>query len=244
MREFITGRNPVYEVMRAKRRQVFKVLIANGVDLKGRITQIIDLANEIQCKIEWVDRKRIEHNTGANSQGIAVEVSGYPYLNMQDILEKAHSLDEMLFVLILDVIQDPQNLGTLLRTAEAVGVHGVVLPQRRAAGITPSVVSASSGGTEHLVITQANLSQAINYFKDNNVWVYGLERSDNAIHISQVNMKGPLALVVGGEGSGLRDLTRQSCDQLVYLPMVGKIESLNASIAGSVALYHAYYSRL
>ncbi len=147
------------------------------------------------------------------------------------------------FLLILDELQDPQNLGTLLRTAEAAGVHGVILPSHAAAGVTPSVVHASSGATEHLIIAPHNLAQAIQVIKQENIWVIGLEFSQEASPINQVRLDGPLALVVGSEGQGMRQLVRKSCDQLVYLPMHGQIGSLNASVAGSIGLYMVLQSR-
>jgi 23S rRNA (guanosine2251-2'-O)-methyltransferase len=145
--------------------------------------------------------------------------------------------------LILDTLQDIQNLGTLLRTAEAVGVHGVLLPLRRTATITPAVVNASSGASEHLLIAQANLAQSIEHLKDENLWIVGLEGSPSAREAGDVRLDGALALVVGSEGEGMRELTRKSCDVLMKLPMVGKVESLNAAVAGSVALYLAFMVR-
>jgi 23S rRNA (guanosine2251-2'-O)-methyltransferase len=141
------------------------------------------------------------------------------------------------------VLQDPQNLGSLLRTAEAVGIHGVLLPFRHTATVTPAVVNSSSGATEHLLIVQVNLVQAIQQLKEENIWVIGLETGQEAKPMDQVQLDGPLALVIGGEGSGMRPLVRKSCDLLMCLPMKGKVESLNAAVAGSVALYFAWQKR-
>jgi 23S rRNA (guanosine2251-2'-O)-methyltransferase len=160
MKEWIVGRNPVYEVLTSGRRQVFRLHIARGVEDKGRLADLIDLAQKKHLTIERVDRAQL-NPYGENPQGVAVEVSRYPYMDIQDIFNLAEQRQEPLFVLILDVIQDPQNLGTLLRTAEAVGVNGVLMPLRRAAEVTPAVVRASAGASEHLIITQANLAQAI-----------------------------------------------------------------------------------
>jgi 23S rRNA (guanosine2251-2'-O)-methyltransferase len=146
-------------------------------------------------------------------------------------------------MLILDVLQDPQNLGTLMRTAEEVGIHGVLLPFRHTATVTPAVVNSSSGATEHLLIVQVNLAQAIEQLKEENIWVIGLEAGLEAQPLTKVRLDGPLALVIGGEGSGMRTLVRKSCDALVRLPMRGKVGSLNAAVAGSVALYFAWQSR-
>jgi 23S rRNA (guanosine2251-2'-O)-methyltransferase len=143
----------------------------------------------------------------------------------------------------MDTVQDPQNLGTLLRTAEIVGVQGVLLPYRRTATVTPAVVSASSGASEHLLIAQTNLAQSINTLKESDIWVIGLDGSTSAQPLQQVRLDGPLALVVGNEGQGMRSLVRDSCDILMRLPMQGQIESLNAAVAGSIALYLAWQAR-
>ena len=242
MKQWIIGRNPVYEVLRANRRHLFRLQLAEGVEEKGIILDIGRMARKIGVSIERIDRHKLSR-LGDKHQGVCIEVSDYPYQNVQDIIENANDKSEKPFILILDVIQDPQNLGTLLRTAEAVGVHGVVLPMKRSATITPAVVSSSSGATEHLIIAQANLSQTINLLKENDVWVYGLEKDDTSTPIDQANLSGAVALVVGSEGQGLRSLTMKSCDELIYLPMVGNINSLNAAAAGSVALYRAFYER-
>jgi 23S rRNA (guanosine2251-2'-O)-methyltransferase len=143
----------------------------------------------------------------------------------------------------LDTLQDPQNLGTLLRTAEAVGVHGVILPKARTALVTPAVVNASSGASEHLLITQSNLSQAMAVLKEAGVWIVGLDGSPDASEPDQIRLDGPLGLVVGSEGEGMRRLVRNSCDLLLRLPMRGCIESLNAAVAGSIALYLTLQAR-
>jgi 23S rRNA (guanosine2251-2'-O)-methyltransferase len=242
MKEWIVGRNPVYEVLNAGRRQAFRLQIARGVEEKGRLVDILNLAQKKKLPIERVDRAQLIPY-GENPQGVAVEVSGYSYMSLQDILDLAVQRQEPLFVLILDVIQDPQNLGTLLRTAEAVGVHGVLIPLRRAAEVTPAVVRASAGASEHLIIVQSNLAQAIASLKEAGAWVIGLEGGPGAIPVEQARLDGPLALVVGNEGEGLRELVAKSCDLLVSLPMVGKVESLNAAVAGSVVLYLALQAR-
>lgn len=241
-KEWILGRNPVYEVLQAKRRHVFRLLIAKGVEKKGRIHQIVRMAAKINIQAEWMPRQQIDA-MGENPQGVALQTNDYPYSTLQDILALGKRRGEPLFVLLLDVLQDPQNLGTLLRTAEVVGVHGVVIPTNRAAGVTPAVVHASSGASEHLLVAQGNLAQAITSIKEADGWVIGLEGSSEAQPVHQVRLDGPLALVVGSEGSGLRELTRKSCDVLISLPMRGQIESLNAAVAGSVALYLALNAR-
>jgi len=241
-KEWIVGRNPVYEVMRAKRRTPFRMWVARGADEKGRLAEAIRLGRERKLVIEYVPRQNLD-GVDENHQGVALEVGAYPYSTLQDILALAEQRSQPLFVLILDVIQNPQNLGTLLRTAEVVGVHGVLIPLARAAGVTPAVVNASAGASEHLLVAQANLSQAISTLKEAGAWVIGLEGSPEAKPIEQARLDGPLALVVGSEGEGMRELTRRSCDLLVRLEMHGQVESLNAAVAGSIALYMASQKR-
>ena len=241
-KEWITGRNPVYETLRTRRRQVFRLLVAQGVQEKGRLAVILEEAKNQRVPVEWAPRPRLDA-LGENPQGVALETSGYAYADLQDVLERAAERAEPLFVLVLDLIQNPQNLGTLLRTGEAAGIHGVVLPLARAAGVTPAVVSASAGASEHLLIAQANLAQAIEKLKKAGAWVIGMDSGAQAQPLERVRLDGPLALVVGNEGEGLRPLVRASCDLVMRLPMRGEIESLNAAVAGSIALYLAVQAR-
>jgi len=242
MKEFIYGRNPVYETLRARRRDVFRLQVAEGIQDKGRLTEILDLAVKRKIPVERVPRLRLD-KLSESHQGVALEASTYPYVGLEDILENAKTRGEPLFVLILDTLQNPQNLGTIIRTAEAVGVHGVLIPTHRAAEITPAVVSASAGASEHMLVAQANLAQAIVELKEANAWVVGLDESPESKTPSEVRLDGALAVVVGSEGEGIRPLVRSKCDFLLRLPMQGKIESLNAAVAGSVALYLAYIAR-
>ena len=242
MKEYIYSRNAAYETLRADRRQIFQLLVAEGAQEKGRLSEIIALARQQKIKIERVARSRLD-SIHRQHQGVALQVSDYPYQDLEDSLQLAEKRGEPPFVLLLDALQDPQNLGTLLRTAEAVGVHGVVIPLARTAQVTPAVVNASSGASEHLLIAQANLSQAISMLKAEGLWIVGLEGSPEASTPSQIRLDGPLGLVVGSEGEGMRSLVRKSCDLLLRLPMRGKIESLNAAVAGSIALYLALQAR-
>lgn len=242
MREWISGRNPVYEVLRAGRRHSFRLQLAQGVQEKGRLREILELCEKRKLPVESVPRQQLD-DYGENHQGVALETSAYPYSSLQDIFVLAQRRNEPPFLLVLDALQDPQNLGTLLRTAEIVGVHGVVLPLRHTATVTPAVVNASSGASEHLLITQYNLAQAITAMKDKGVWVVGLEGIEQAQTLKQVRLDGSIALVIGSEGQGMRQLVRDSCDILLQLPMRGKVESLNAAVAGSVALYLVWQAR-
>ena len=241
--EFIYSRNAVYETLRTNRRQIFTLLLAEGAQDKGRFTEIVTLANQRKVKVEKVPRARLD-KIHQNHQGMALEVGGYPYSDVLDILELARQKNELPFVLILDSLNDPQNFGTLLRTAEAVGVHGIVLPLAHTVEVTPAVVNASSGASEHLLITRSNLSQVIDILKDSELWIVGLDQNGETISDKTgKHLRGALGLVVGSEGEGIRQLVRSKCDIILKLPMQGKVESLNAAVAGSVALYLAYLAR-
>ena len=242
VKEWIAGRNPVYEVMLAGRRQINRLLVAVGAEEKGRLAEIIQMAAKIGLPVDRVPRQRLDAYD-ENPQGVALEVSEYPYVDLQDMVELAEERGEDLFLLALDLIQNPQNLGTLLRTAEAAGVHGVLLPLARAATVTPAVVHASAGASEHLLITQANLAQAVERLKKTNAWVVGLDGGPQAQPVEQVRLDGPLVVVVGNEGEGMRPLTRKACDVLARLPMHGRVESLNAAVAGSIVLYLVQQAR-
>jgi 23S rRNA (guanosine2251-2'-O)-methyltransferase len=243
MRETIYGRNPVYETLRARRRDVFRLQVGEGVQARGRLTGILDLAASRKIPVERLPRLKLDKLSDSH-QGVALEVSGYPYVGLADILDHASRRRAPLFVLVLDTLQNPQNLGTLIRTAESVGVHGVLIPTHRAAQITPAVVSASAGASEHMLVAQANLVQAIQELKEAGAWVVGLDESPGSKSPSELRLDGALVVVVGGEGEGIRPLVKSKCDFLMRLPMQGQVESLNAAVAGSVALYLAYLARL
>ncbi len=240
MKEFITGRNPVMEVLQAKRRQVFRLLLSSGVEERGRITDILRVASTEKIPVERVPRERLD-KLAENPQGVAAEVSAYPYVELYDIFDLARERGEALFVLALDVIQNPQNLGTLLRTAEAAGVHGVIIPQHRAAEVTPAVVSASAGASEHMLIASGNITRSLAQLKEAGAWVVGLEEGGGPPE--EIPLTGPIAIVVGNEGEGIRPLVRESCDYMLSLPMRGRIDSLNAAVAGSIVLYQVLLAR-
>ena len=242
MKEWITGRNPVYECLKAGRRDFFKLLINKGSDVKGRFEDILVLARKKHIPVETVDKNTLlkisEHH-----QGLALEASGYPYVDFPKILGNTQTSGKPLFILLVDQVHDVQNLGTLIRSAEIFGVQGMIIPVHRAAGITPAVVNASSGASEHLLIAQMNISQAIDDLKKNDAWIVGLDMDDSSESLESINLKGALGVVVGSEGSGLRRLVREKCDHIAYIPMVGNVESLNAAVAGSIALYRASLQR-
>lgn len=244
MREILYGRNAVYESLRAGRRKPHKVMLAEGIRQTGAVGQIVSLAGRAGVPLQRVTRLDLDRLGEVHHQGVALETSGYPYVTLDAILEVARSRGEPPLILLLDLIQDPQNVGSLLRTAEAVGVHGVVLQCRRAVGITPAVVNASAGAVEHLLVAQeTNLVHVIEQLKAGDVWVAGLENLPDAPVYCEADLRGPLALVVGSEGEGLRRLVRERCDFLLRLPMTGQVASLNAAVAGSVVLYEALRQR-
>lgn len=243
MKEWITGRNPVYEVLRAGRRQFHRLWVAEGSKQEGRLADILQLAEKQHIPKKFVKRSDLDGIT-SHHQGVALDCSGYPYSDLETIVHQAESRDEPVFVLLLDQIEDPQNLGTLLRSAEAFGVHGVVLPTARSASVTPAVVNASSGAAEMLLIAQHNISQAMERLKEAGSWMVGLEDSPQAHPPDEINLKGGIGLVIGNEGRGLRRLVRDKCDLLLRLPMQGQIDSLNAAVAGSIALFLARQARL
>jgi 23S rRNA (guanosine2251-2'-O)-methyltransferase len=237
VREILYGRQPVRECLRARRRHIHQLVLAEGVGEKGVIAEILDLAADLKIPLKRVPRPRLDGIAKVN-QGVALEVAGYPYVEVPDILRRARKLAEQPFILALDHLQDPHNLGALLRTAEVVGTHGVIVPHRRAAEVTPAVVSASAGGSEHLRVAQVtNLAQTLKTLKTEGLWVVGLVSHPNAQLYHQVDLNLPVVLVVGAEDRGLSRLVRDTCDLLVQLPMRGQIESLNASVAGGIALY-------
>jgi 23S rRNA (guanosine2251-2'-O)-methyltransferase len=237
VREILYGRQPVRECLRARRRHIHRLILAEGISAKGLIAEIIDLAADLKISPEYVPRPRLDSVAKVN-QGVALEVAGYPYVEIPDILGRAHKLGEQPFILALDHLQDPHNLGALLRTAEVVGTHGVVIPHRRAAEVTPAVVSASAGGSEHLRVAQiSNLAQTLKALKTEGLWVFGLASHPDAQLYHQVDLNLPVVLVIGAEDQGLSRLVRDTCDLLVQLPMRGQIGSLNASVAGGIALY-------
>ncbi|MCR4405850.1 MAG: 23S rRNA (guanosine(2251)-2'-O)-methyltransferase RlmB [Anaerolineae bacterium] len=244
MRELLYGRNAVRECLRAGRRKVYKVLLAEGVRESGIIVEILDVARAHGAALQRVERQRLDGLGDVNHQGVAAEVEEYPYTDLEVMLRVAEERGELPLLLLLDCLQDPQNFGALLRTAETVGVHGVIIPKRRAVAVTPAVVNASVGAVEHLLVARmSNLVQVIGQLKAADIWVVGLEDVPEAQLYHRADLNMPLALVVGSEGEGMHRLVRERCDFLIRLPMRGHISSLNVSVAGSIALYEIWRQR-
>lgn len=243
--ELLYGRNAVREALRARRRALRRLVISRSVQESGIIADIIRLAEQASVPVERIERQALDRQLrDANHQGVMLETGPYPYVELDECLQAAADRREPALLLLLDHLQDPQNIGTLLRTAEAVGCHGVVIPGRRAAEITPAVVNASSGAVEHLRVAMVtNLVQTIEELQRTGIWVAGLEQDEAAKDIDTVDLDLPLALVIGAEGTGMARLVRERCDFLVRLPIVGQVGSLNAAVAGSIAIYHAWRQR-
>lgn len=243
--ELLYGRNAVREALRARRRALRRLVISRSVQESGIIADIIRLAEQAGVPVERIERQALDRQLrDANHQGVMLETGPYPYVELEECLQAAADRREPALLLLLDHLQDPQNIGTLLRTAEAVGCHGVVIPGRRAADITPAVVNASSGAVEHLRVAMVtNLAQTIEELQRTGIWVAGLEQDEAAKDIDTVDLDLPLALVIGAEGTGMARLVRERCDFLVRLPIVGQVGSLNAAVAGSIAIYHAWRQR-
>jgi len=244
MIELLYGRHPVREALVAGKRTFYRLLLAQGLEKRGGVAEITALAQERGIALQRVPRGELDR-LKVNHQGLAAEVSPYPYGDWREMLSLAREQDELPLLLLLDLLQDPQNVGTLLRTAEAVGVHGVILQERRAVGITPAVVSASAGAVEHLLVARVtNLVRTMRALQQEGLWLAGLENIPEARAYDRVDLNMPLGLVVGSEGRGMRRLVRETCDLLLRLPMRGRINSLNASVAGSIVLYAAWRQRL
>jgi 23S rRNA (guanosine2251-2'-O)-methyltransferase len=249
--EWLYGRHAVEEALRAGRRRVSRVLIAEaGKRDSGRETdrlaEIERAARKRGVPIERAPMSRLDALTrvGQHHRGVVAEVSPFQYSSLAQVMELCRTAGERALAVILDSLQDPQNFGTLLRTCEAVGVTAVVMLDRRQVEVTPAVVSASAGAVEHLNICLANnLPRAVDELQDAGLWVYALQAEPKATLYTEADLSGPLGLVVGSEGRGVGRLVRERCDGALAIPMVGRVESLNAAVAGSIMLYEALRQR-
>ena len=244
MPEVLYRRNTIRECLRAGRREFHRLWAARDAD-PGPAAEILAEARRRGVPIQQTDKQALNAVArGEPHQGLVLEVGPYPYVELDDLTAYAAERGEMPLLLLLDLVQDPRNVGALLRTAEALGVHGIVIQERRGCEITPTVVTTSAGAAEHLRVAQVtNLVDAMRRLAKQNVWLFGLGLSEEAEPISQVDLNLPLGLVVGNEGEGLRRLVRDRCDRLLKLPMHGQVESFNAAVAGSIALYAARTAR-
>ncbi len=243
MREILYGRNAVRESLRARRRHAHQLLVASNIEPAAIITEIVQLAEKLKIPVKRVGRRELDNLTAAH-QGVALETGSYPTVELEAILSRAAKANEPPFLVALDHLEDPHNLGAILRTAEGVGVHGVIIPRRRAAGVTPAVVNASAGAVEHMAVAEVpNLVQALQKLKQANVWLVGVENTRDSQLYHRANLTGAIALVIGGEGKGMSRLVKETCDFLIKLPMRGQVESLNASVASALILYEVWRAR-
>ena len=242
--EILFRRNAVRECLVAGRRRVLRLVIAKDADL-APAQDILAEARRRGVPVVESDKKALNLAAhGEPHQGVLLEVGPYPYGELADIPARAAQRGEAPLIVLLDLVQDPRNVGALLRTAEAMGAHGIVIQERRGCEITPTVVTTSAGAAEHLLVAQVtNLVDAMRRLKKQDVWLFGLGLSADAEPLDTVDLDRPLGLVIGNEGDGLRRLVRDECDLLLKLPMHGQVQSLNAAVAGSLALYAARAAR-
>lgn len=233
--QYITGRNPVLEILETGRK-IEKIYIQSG-NLKGSVNEIIGRAEKRNIPIERVNKNRLNDMSRGNHQGVIALVEAFSYSTIEGLLDHAKNLGEDPFLIILDGIEDPHNLGAIIRTAECAKAHGIIIPRRRAASVTETVYRSSAGAVEHMLIAQVtNISDTIELLKDRGLWIYGADMAGNDYYFD-TDLKGSLALVIGSEGKGLSRLVKEKCDFLMKIPMLGKISSLNASNAASILIY-------
>ncbi len=237
------GRHAVLESLRAGRRTFRRLWLVEGARDAPIVRHIIDAARAAKVPIETAPREAFEA-VSSHAQGAALEAGDYPYATIDEMFSLAAQRNEKPLLLVLDTVQDPQNLGTLIRSADATGAHGVIIPDRRSATVTPAVVNASSGAVEHLFVAQVvNLAREIDGLKKRDVWIAALQEDPRATDLFTTDLRGGLALIVGNEAEGVGRLLREKADYVVKLPMRGRIASLNAAAAGTIALYEVLRQR-
>ena len=241
--DLVLGRNAVIEALKSD--TTIEYLCVSKGDLEGSIKVVLSLAKDKNVVIKEVDRRKLnEMCGGANHQGVIAKVTPFKYSEVTDIINRAKRRGEDPFIVILDEIEDPHNLGSIIRTAELCGVHGIIIPKRRNVGVTPTVYKCSAGAIEHMRIAKVtNINATIDQLKEEGIWIYGAD-IDGKDFSYNTNFSGPCALVIGSEGRGISKLTLKKCDVLVKIPMIGRINSLNASVAGGIMMYEVLKGRL
>ncbi|MDD4858930.1 MAG: 23S rRNA (guanosine(2251)-2'-O)-methyltransferase RlmB [Dehalococcoidales bacterium] len=244
MSDIITGRNAVLEALRSGR-SINRILLARNIGRHSTIAEILRLAHDSDVPVEYVLAGALDQASPTPThQGVLAYVAAKDYVSLDDLLAISKQKNEPPLYCILDGIEDPQNLGAIMRTAEAAGVHGIIIRSRRAVGLTATVARTSAGAIEYMPVARVNnIAQAIEELKKNQVWVAGIEKGGK-VNYTRVDFKLPTAIVIGGEGKGLSDLVKKRCDYLASIPMRGKITSLNASIAAALVIYEAYRQRI
>ena len=235
------GRHAVAEALQTPDR-VNRVFIQEGTS--GRdAAKVIELAREKGIQVQTVPKTKIEDLVGnAVHQGLVASIAAYEYADLEDVFKKAEEKGEDPFIVILDGVEDPHNLGSILRTADATGVHGIIIPKRRSASLTATVAKASTGAIEHVpVVRVTNLTQTLEQLKARGIWVFGTDM--NGTDYRKWNTSGPLAIVMGNEGKGVSRIVKESVDEMVTIPMVGHVQSLNASVASALMMYEVFRNR-
>ncbi|MFD1207071.1 MULTISPECIES: 23S rRNA (guanosine(2251)-2'-O)-methyltransferase RlmB [Sporosarcina] len=239
--ELIGGKNPVVEALRSGR-ELNKIFIAEGLNKKS-IGEILSLAKKSGIIVQPVPKQKLDGMLDVNHQGIIASVAAYSYAELDDLFAIAENREEDPFFIILDELEDPHNLGSILRTADAVGAHGVIIPKRRSVGLTGVVAKASTGAIEHIPVVRVNnLSQTVDELKKRNVWIAGTDAAGSQDYRS-MDATLPLAIIIGSEGKGMSRILKEKCDFLYHLPMVGHVTSLNASVAASILMYEVLRKR-
>lgn len=238
----VEGRNAVLELLESGR-DINKILVANE-EKHGSIHKILAIAKERKIIVTEMERNKLNQIAQTpNNQGVIAIVPPYNYCEVEEILEEAKRKNEMPFILILDGIEDPHNLGSIIRTAETAGVHGIIIPKRRAASVNSTVSKVSAGAVEYMKIARVNnINETIRYLKEQDVWICGTDMDTNTIYTKQ-DYKMPIAIVIGSEGFGMSRLVKENCDFLVKIPMKGKITSLNASVSAGIIMYEVVKNR-
>lgn len=238
----IEGRNSVLELLETDR-DINKIYVSRG-EKHGSINKILAIAKEKRIVTVEVDKSKLDAMSQTeNHQGVIAIVPPFEYCEVDDILDYAKQKNEKEFILILDGIEDPHNLGSIIRTAETAGVHGIIIPKRRAASVNSTVNKVSAGAVEHMKIARVNnINETIKYLKENGIWICGTDMDTNTEYYNQ-DLTGPIAIVIGSEGFGMSRLVKENCDFLVKIPMKGKITSLNASVSAGIVIYEALKQR-
>lgn len=238
----VEGRNAVLELLESGR-DINKILVANG-EKHGSIHKILAIAKERKIIVTEIEKNKLNQIAQTpNNQGVIAIVPPYDYCEVEDILDEAKRKNEKPFILILDGIEDPHNLGSIIRTAETAGVHGIIIPKRRAASVNSTVSKVSAGAVEYMKIARVNnINETIRYLKEQDVWICGTDMDTDTIYTKQ-DYKMPIAIVIGSEGFGMSRLVKENCDFLVKIPMKGRITSLNASVSAGIIMYEVVKNR-
>lgn len=243
MEDLIYGRNPILEYLRSGQ-QVNRITIAMGTQDQENINEIIKFCKEKSIPLNYTPRKNVDKVArGQNHQGVIAYIAPLSYKTLEEVIDIAKQRNEAPFLAVLDGIEDPHNLGAIIRTAEVSGAHGVVIPKRRASQVNSTVFKASAGAVSFLTIArEANINNVIEKLKKNEIWVVGLDAEAEQSY-TQVDFKMPTAIVVGGEGGGLSHSVKKNCDLLISIPRKGQIKSLNASVSSAIVMYEVVRQR-